>query len=132
MKTSFDLDFSILYTKGMKNILFCSPKYFGYETIICEKMKSKGFNVTWYDDRPTQSTLKKCILRVAPSIMKRNVNKYFNDILLENANKNINTVFVILGQCLTPEIMLKFRKNLPNAKFILYLWDSVKNFPNKD
>lgn len=114
----------------MKKILLFTPRYFEYQNIIVNRLRQLGNDVIWYDDRPSQSIFKKSILRVAPFFLSGEVNRYFDSILRKNKGIKYDLVLVILGQCFTEKILQKFKLNFPNAKFILYMRDSIKNFPN--
>lgn len=114
----------------MKKILLFTPRYFGYESIIVDRLSKQDYDVSRYDDRPSQSILKKSVLRVAPKLLAKYVDKYFDFILRKNKDVEFDLVFVILGQCFTEKILQKFKVAYPNAKFVLYMRDSIKNFPN--
>lgn len=113
-----------------KTILFVAPNYFDYHTLIKKELEKTGYKVDWFDDRPNPNLIEKCILRIHPSFLKYKTEKYFNDLILNAAKeKHYDIVFVVLGQCLTPLMCRKLRETLPDAHFIMYLWDSIKNFP---
>ena len=111
-------------------ILFISPEFFGYENRLIDIFKSKQFEVTFFSDRPKLSTLGKGIMRLMPFLLKSKVRKYFHDEILQNCNINkYDYIFVVLGQSFNSNMILELKKNQSNAKFILYLWDSIDNFP---
>lgn len=115
----------------MSKILLLETEYFGYQEIIKNELESLNHQVTWMDDRPSTNLLSKAILRVKPSLMKKKVDKYFYKKIIPIAEKEkFDIVLVVLGQSFTKEMFFDLRKRLPDAKFILYLWDSVKNFPS--
>lgn len=114
----------------MKNVLFISPDYFEYHLIIKNQIKKLGYNVDWVDDRPSKNILEKCILRIKPNILKRKTQKYFQKKIIDTAKqKKYDIVFVILGQSFTKEMFLSLKAIIPDSYFILYIWDSIKNFP---
>lgn len=115
----------------MKKIMFIAPKYFDYYKIIINELEKDGFEIDWFNDRPTDNILKKSLLRIFPYLFKHSVNKYFkNNILYSAKQKKYDYVFVILGQTFTDKMIIELRNKLIDAKFILYLWDSLKNFPS--
>lgn len=115
----------------MSNILFISPDYFSYSDFIKREMEKRGNVVDWFDDRPSKGILEKCLLRAKPSLMKKKIEDYFYKYILESAKKkNYDIVFVIMGQSFAPSMFIDLKRALPHSYFVLYLWDSVKNFPN--
>ncbi len=114
----------------MKNVLFIAPNYFDYYRIIQNALERKGYKVKWVDDRPSNNLFEKCILRVKPSLLKKKVNKFFeNSIEKEMDNNHYDFVFVIMGQSFNSQQFLRLREKNKNCKFILYLWDNTRNFP---
>ena len=115
----------------MKKVLFIAPDFFSYSSIIKNKLIDLGYEVDWFDDRPSTNIIDKCLLRVNRNILKRKIKKYFyNRIYKAMEEKNYDIVFVILGQSFNQEMFNDLRKLNEDAKYILYLWDAVKNFPH--
>lgn len=115
----------------MKRVLFISPNFFSYSEIIKKKLIEKGYEVDWFDDRPSTNIIDKCILRVNRNLLKSKIKRYFyNNIYKSMEEKKYDIVFVILGQSFNQEMFNDLRKINPNARYVLYLWDSVKNFPH--
>ena len=61
----------------MKKVLFIAPDFFNYSLIIKNKLIEKGYDVDWFDDRPSTNIIDKCLLRVNRNILKRKIKKYF-------------------------------------------------------
>lgn len=113
-----------------ETILFISPEFFGYETRLKNRLENIGYDVTFFSDRPKLSTLGKGLMRLFPSIFKHKIDTYFENNILKACQKNqYDYVFVILGQSFDSNMFFKIRKTQERSKFILYLWDSIKNFP---
>ena len=113
----------------MKNVLFISPSFFDYYIEIKNKIEETySCNVYWFEDRPSQNFLSKAIIRINKKLLFLKNNKYFKKIKKFAVEKNIDTVFVIFGQFLSKKYVLELKKALPNAKFIYYVWDSLKNY----
>lgn len=111
-------------------ILLISPKYFDYELKIKTELEKDGNSVDWLDDRPKCGTISKGLLRLFPGIMKLKTNKYFNEVVLKKIkNEKYNTCIVILGQSFSVNNCIEIKKHI-KGRMILYLWDSIKNFPN--
>lgn len=111
-----------------KNILYISPKFFGYEKIIKEKLENLGAIVDYFDDRPSNDFLTKVFIRLKLKFfVNKKINNYYNALYNYIKDKNYDYIFVV-----SPETFsfkeLEIIKNLkPNAKTILYMWDSFEN-----
>ncbi len=114
----------------MKKILLIETSYFDYQLKIKKAFEQKGFSVDLIDDRPSTSIFVKGLIRLNPDYVRLRTEKYFKNVICEKFRSNIYSyVIVILGQSLTKEMFLYLKKENPRTVFILYLWDSVINFP---
>ena len=117
---------------SMKKLLFIGPNFFNYQDIISEGLRQKGYEVTYFDDRPSTSLLMKSIIRVNRNLVKKQIDKYFNTIL-ESCKKNqYDVVIVLIGESLYNDMIDKMREVIPNAKYIFYDWDAIENFPSRE
>jgi hypothetical protein len=110
-----------------KKILFFAPKFFGYEVAIANKLKELGADVIQFDERPKNNFLTKALIRIDRKIIKRTITQYYKNILSQTQQCKFDFVFVVNLEAMTPEIVELFRKQQPQARFILYMWDSIKN-----
>jgi len=110
-----------------KQILFISPKFFDYETKIKRKMEQMGSCVDYFDERPSNSSFTKAMLRINSHWLAKLTNKHYNNILNEIKDKRYDYIFIIKGESITCEILQTLKNKFKNAKMILYLWDSIKN-----
>lgn len=95
-----------------------------------EEIKSLGFEVTNIYDRPTKNKLLLAFIRVFPTIAAPLTNLiYLRKFKKIGKGEEFDIVFVLQGESITQRLLLKLRKNNPNAKFIYYIWDSIKNKP---
>ncbi len=112
-------------------LLLIMPRFFDYPEIIIEELNNMGYEVDFFDDRPGTSGIVKAIIRVKKDILKKYIQKYFNSIMEKISKKKYDIVFLISGQSLSfSEEMIKSIRNCQlHARFILYQWDSLENFP---
>lgn len=106
-----------------KKILFIAPKFYGYHQEIIDYMESNGADVTFFAEdiyTPFYRFSNKIIPKLADSIKK----KYIDMIVNDTVKNAYDIVFVIRGGILSSNIMEKIKINLPNAKYIMYQWDS--------
>ena len=115
----------------MMDLLLIMPNFFDYPKSIQQELQKMGYHVDFFDDRPSTSNWVKAIIKVNKNYLKGYIKKYFRQIMNTIKNKHYDVVFLISGQSLSfSEDMIKeLRDSQPDARFILYQWDSQKNFP---
>lgn len=111
-----------------KRILLISPDFFNYSQIIKTKLEQSGYNVDWFSDRNCVTFFKRALLRVRKQLLSREIKKYLNAILDFCRDKDYAYVIVINGEVITKEFLNGLRDNQKQAKFVLYMWDSLDNF----
>lgn len=112
-----------------KKVLLLCPTFFGYQKVIAEGLRAQGYTVDLYDERPGNSFAVKTMLRYRLPLHRQVVRRYYNRILDENRDKDYDYVFVIKCESIDHEQIVKMRAAYPRARFILYLWDSLRNTP---
>lgn len=114
---------------GKKVLMFC-PTFFGYEKRLENALKSCGYAVDLYDERPSNGFFGKTFIRLGFKIYRPVVKKYVERIIAENRAKDYDYILVVKGEVLWEAELSLLRAAFPNAKFVLYLWDSVINTRN--
>jgi hypothetical protein len=109
-----------------QHILIISPKYFGYQEIIVEKLKSYGTSVVWVDGRPDNSFVTKAVMRYFPFLYKNKIADYYNDSI----KISFDQILIINPEYLSANIIFALRKNTGASRLILYMWDSFLNKKN--
>lgn len=112
-----------------KKILFFSPAFFKYENMIADKMREMGAEVDMYDVRSVTGAFQRALLKISPAIFKRRSQKYYEDIIEQNKDKDYDYILIVKCDMTPASILVKFREVYPNAKLCLNLWDSVENIP---
>lgn len=113
-----------------KKILFFSPAFFGYEDKIADKMRELGAKVDAFNVRSVTKAWERAILKVNPQIFDRKTEKYYADIYSRIRKTDYDYVLFVKCDMPTKRVLHNFRMRFKNAKFCLYMWDSVKNIPN--
>ena len=108
-----------------KKILFISPKYFGYETEIKKKLEEFGAIVDYYDERPSNSSIIKASIRINRRLISKIINNYYNGIIEKNRVVKYDYVFFIHVETPFCDILKRLRISNPEARYILYMWDSM-------
>jgi len=111
-----------------KKILFFAPSFFGYDNEIKKELEKRGAQVILYNERPSTNFFIKTIIRFNKKLIHFFTLNYFNNIIKINKSINFEYIFIIKGEVFTKEIVSKFKINYPEAKVILYLWDSIQNY----
>ncbi len=115
--------------KAKKVLMFC-PTFFGYENRLKNALLDSGYEVDLYDERPSNGFFGKMFVRLGLKIYRPVVKKYVKEIIAKNSNKHYDYVLVIKGEALWKNEISLLRKAYPDARFVLYLWDSVVNTRN--
>jgi hypothetical protein len=113
-----------------KSILLISPRTFGYEKIIIDKMEELGANVIYYDDRPHVGLLSKVIIRVAPILYQFEIKKYFRAIIENTKCEDFDYIICIKQECFPKKMLNDLFANHQKAEKIFYTWDSFCNSLN--
>lgn len=120
----------------MRNILFFSPPFFNYPSIIYKELCKNFDKVSYFNTVPATWIYKlmwylenyfhiaffknKCINNLFCSI-KKDIEK--DDVVYD-------TILVIKGTCIPIEFYSFLKKKYPHAKYIQYLWDDICNDPD--
>lgn len=112
-----------------KKILFISAHFFGYEKAIIERLKKRGAEVDFYNERPSDSLLSKGIIRVNSHWYQRRINRYYRKILLEISTKKYDFFLLIKGESIPFFFLDVFQEKNPLAEKIFYSYDTVDEYP---
>ena len=85
-----------------------------------------------FDDRPSTNGMVKAIIRVNKNLIGQYINRYFEKVMKTvRAKKIMMWSFLISGQSLSfsEDMIQQIKDEQPQAKYVLYQWDSLKNFP---
>jgi hypothetical protein len=110
-----------------KRVLFFAPLFFGYEKEIANKLRALGASVDYFDERPGNGFVTKAVLRVYPPALSRTTKSYYKDILQKIKTNVYDYVLVVNQEAMKKEVLTLLRTSFKSAKFILYMWDSMKN-----
>lgn len=112
-------------------LLLIMPNFFDYPELIIEELHRMGYEVDFFDDRPSTNAWVKAAIRINKNLIYTYIKKYFEKVMKTVNSKNYDVVFLISGQSLSfsEEMIAQIRDCQCRAKFVLYQWDSQKNFP---
>ncbi len=117
--------------KEMKSLLLIMPNFFNYSELVCDELKRMGYDVDFFDDRPSTNVWVKAIIRINKNLINGYISRYFDTVMETVQQKKYNVVLLISGQSLSfsEEMIGRIKDCQPEARFMLYQWDSQTNFP---
>ena len=107
-----------------RRILFVGLSFYSYTGRIIESLREKGFLVRYYPSEK-RTFWSKTIKRFAPSVYKRWRRNYHERILAAERKPRYEYVFFLQIHYLALDHVERLRISQPNAKFVLYNWDSL-------
>ena len=112
-------------------LLLIMPKFFDYPEIIVTELNEMGYEVDFFDDRPSTNAWIKAAIRINKNLIGTYIKKYFESVMKTVRNKKYDVVFLISGQSLSfsESMVNEIKLCQKDAKFVLYQWDSQTNFP---
>lgn len=114
-----------------RKILFFSPKAFGYEVAIKNRLEEMGACVVFYDERPSNSFWGKAMLRVSKRSMTVKIDTYYKDIYKElEIILSFDYIFLLNLEAMPVWFLKKIRSKYQNSPVTLYMWDSFRNKPH--
>lgn len=115
-----------------KNILLIAPKFFNYEEYIKERLKSKGAKVFLIYENLDEINILYRFIYVYLKRLKQKVSDYHYNSSLKKIKEKIDIVLVIRGSSITESTMNKIHNKYPDAFYVMYQWDSIKNNKNAE
>ena len=112
-------------------LLLIMPSFFNYPDLIIDELNNMGYDVDYFDDRPSTNAWVKAAIRINKNLIKTYIKKYFDHVMETVSSKKYDVVFLISGQSLSfsENMIRKIKQCQKQARFVLYQWDSQVNFP---
>ncbi|WP_419870120.1 glycosyltransferase family protein [Chryseobacterium sp. CT-SW4] len=107
-----------------------SNAFFDYEKFIVEKLRHRGAIVKFYDERPSNTTFVKAIIRVNKSFLKGKIDRYYRNILEEIREKKYDILFLIKGEVMPRFFIEELKRHDSDIQLFYYNYDSFFNNPN--
>jgi len=109
----------------MKKVLFISIGFYDYDLAIKSQFKKMGYNVDFFSEVPKQTFKYKYYKRTKNTKGHNSIVEQHTSSIIDESVKNYDLVFIIKCENLSNTDILALREKSPNAKFVLYLWDSI-------
>ncbi len=112
-------------------LLLIMPRFFNYPELIIDELNNLGYEVDYFDDRPSTNAWVKAVIRINKNVIYSYIKKYFSEVMKTVTSKKYDVVFLISGQSLSfsEDMVSQIKECQPQARFVLYQWDSQTNFP---
>lgn len=110
-------------------ILLLSPSFFGYERSVAQAFRVAGHEVDLFDERPSNSALRRALVRVAPSLMSRQIERHYQEVGATVQGRQYDALLVIKGEVVPSWFLESFKVQNPDAVRAYYTFDSLKNSP---
>lgn len=110
--------------------LVIAPAFFGYEKDIVAEFERQGYDTTFIDERPSNNTIARAVLRVRKGVMARRIEGYYRAKIADLTGKRFDVVLVIKAEVIPRWFLVHLRRTSPDARFVFYSWDAVSNAGN--
>lgn len=109
-----------------KKVVFIAPEFFGYDLAIERALSKQGAKVFRLKDRPFSSSIANAFTKIFTKLVRVLLDRYYY-LRLDDIPCDFDLVLVINGQTVSRNVLNKLKEKNDNAKFVLYIWDSLKN-----
>lgn len=119
-----------------QRILYIGTGFFEYDSIIASGIRSMGAEVDLIYDRPLEQRMSNLffgLINSIPTLGKAGQHLHEARVIKYTNGKRYDCVMAVNGTALDKRVYDYLRKQNPQARFILYLWDSIariKNYPD--
>jgi len=113
-----------------KRMLYIGTPIFNYHQQIIGEFEDQGYSVDYYDDRPSESSFIKGIIKIKKSMVGFLIQRYFDRIMYETEGKSYDLVFIVNCKVFTTDMIQQLKNSQKTARFVLYMWDSLTLYPN--
>lgn len=114
------------------NLLVIAPKFFDYYKMIIKCAETKGLTTDYICDAPNDSNISKALGRWDKRFLYGFMIKYFQEQVLPIISSKLYDYVLLVGGMtfsFVNDMIQKIRYMQPQAKFVMYQWDSEKNLP---
>lgn len=110
-------------------VLYIGSMFFNYHLHIKKELELLGYDVDYYNDKPSNNSFIKGILKINKNLLKSLIKRHHDKIVSETKDKDYDVVFIVNSKVFTIETLERLKEYHRNAKFLYYEWDSLKLYP---
>lgn len=115
-----------------KRILYIGTPIFNYHEKIIAEFEAQGYSVDFFNDRPSENSFVKGIIKIRKNLMNSLIQNYFNKILEKIKDNEYVLIFIVNCKVFTPLMIQQLRDKQKSARLVLYMWDSLTLYPNSE
>jgi hypothetical protein len=108
-----------------KRVLFIGIGFYDYEESIIKEFQKQNYEVDYFSETPQNSLLYRIYSRLGNSDRIKEIKERHSKNIVDNSNKEYNLIFCIKCESFSTRALELLKEKNPNAKFVLYLWDSI-------
>ena len=113
-----------------KRVLYIGSPFFDYYKHIMREFEAQGYEVDYYNDRPSENSFIKGMQKIRKDLTAILVARYFKHIMKQTSEKEYDLVFIMNCKVFTYEMIKRLRDRWKSARFVLYMWDSLTLYPD--
>ncbi len=110
-----------------KKVLFFSAQAFGIPENIVATILKKGGEVDYFDERPSNYSLVKALIRINRKFIAHYIDSYHRKIIEETKDNHYDYIFFVKGESYSEANLLTLFSYHKDAVTIIYHWDSIAN-----
>lgn len=114
--------------RASHKMLFICATIFSFPISIANTFSKKGYDVFWFDDRPSKNPFIKAMIRLNRKSIHFLARQYLKKIIAFGKKEKIDFIFIVDGQSFLKSDILLLRNSFPNCRFVFSTLDSIHNF----
>lgn len=109
-----------------KRVLFIGIGFYDYEDAIIDEFAQQGYEVDYFSETPANTPLYRTYQRFKQYRKIEVIKEKHSLSIVKKSDENYDLVFIIKGESFSKNAIQILKNKNKNAKFILYLWDSIR------
>lgn len=97
-----------------------------YGEAIKEELERRGAIVKGYDERPSQNSIVKIVIRLFKKRIPQIFDRYISSVIHQNKTETFDYILICRGEAFTPLTIQHLKTAFPSARVLLYFWDILR------
>ncbi len=112
------------------NCLLIMPTFHGYYKEISKALEQKGYRVFYTPDERKAGFFDRIIKKVSPGIWEKKFDAFVEGLPARFPEKMDKVIMIFCGRYIRKKHVEFLKERYPEAEFVYYAWDAVKNYPH--